>query len=51
MLANPRTFRCPNCKEMINDSMAQAITALHKKSADVVAAASPTDVRQGYALP
>ena len=23
MLANPRTFRCPNCTEMINDSMAQ----------------------------
>ena len=23
MLANPRTFRCPNCKEMINDSMTQ----------------------------
>ena len=23
MLANPRTFRCPNCSEMINDSMAQ----------------------------
>lgn len=21
MLANPRTFRCPNCNEMINDSM------------------------------
>ena len=21
MLANPRTFRCPNCSEMINDSM------------------------------
>ena len=28
MLANPRTFRCPNCKEMINDSMTQAITAI-----------------------
>ena len=23
MLANPRTFRCPNCSEMINDSMTQ----------------------------
>ena len=23
MLANPRTFRCPNCNEMINDSMVQ----------------------------
>ena len=23
MLANPRTFRCPNCNEMINDSMTQ----------------------------
>ena len=23
MLANPRTFRCPNCNEMINDSMKQ----------------------------
>jgi hypothetical protein len=23
MLANPRTFRCPNCKEMINESMVQ----------------------------
>ena len=23
MLANPRTFRCPNCKEMINDTMTQ----------------------------
>ena len=23
MLANPRTFRCPNCHEMINDSMTQ----------------------------
>ena len=23
MLASPRTFRCPNCKEMINDSMKQ----------------------------
>ena len=21
MIANPRTFRCPNCNEMINDSM------------------------------
>src|ERR1044071_7812716 len=21
MLASPRTFRCPNCNEMINDSM------------------------------
>ena len=23
MLATPRTFRCPNCSEMINDSMTQ----------------------------
>jgi hypothetical protein len=23
MLASPRTFRCPNCNEMINDSMTQ----------------------------
>jgi len=23
MLAKPRTFRCPNCNEMINDSMTQ----------------------------
>ena len=23
MLANPRTFPCPNCNEMINDSMTQ----------------------------
>ena len=23
MLAKPRTFRCPNCSEMINDSMTQ----------------------------
>ncbi|HJT27069.1 MAG TPA: hypothetical protein VJ784_06650 [Pyrinomonadaceae bacterium] len=23
MIANPRTFRCPNCNEMINDSMTQ----------------------------
>lgn len=23
MLASPRTFRCPSCKEMINDSMTQ----------------------------
>ena len=23
MLARPRTFRCPNCNEMINDSMTQ----------------------------
>ena len=23
MLANPRTFRCPNCSEMINDSMTE----------------------------
>ena len=23
MLANPRTFPCPNCKEIINDSMTQ----------------------------
>jgi hypothetical protein len=23
MLTSPRTFRCPNCKEMINDSMKQ----------------------------
>jgi len=23
MLASPRTFRCPNCSEMINDSMTQ----------------------------
>ena len=23
MLVNPRTFRCPNCNEMINDSMVQ----------------------------
>jgi len=23
MFAQPRTFRCPNCKEMINDSMKQ----------------------------
>jgi hypothetical protein len=23
MLAQPRTFRCPNCNEMINDSMTQ----------------------------
>ncbi len=23
MIANPRTFRCPNCSEMINDSMTQ----------------------------
>ena len=23
MLARPRTFRCPNCSEMINDSMTQ----------------------------
>lgn len=23
MLASPRTFRCPNCKEMINDSMTE----------------------------
>ena len=23
MLANPRTFRCPNCNEMINDSMTE----------------------------
>lgn len=23
MLAGPRTFRCPNCNEMINDSMTQ----------------------------
>jgi hypothetical protein len=23
MLANPRTFRCPNCSEMINDHMTQ----------------------------
>ena len=23
MLANPRTFRCPNCNEMINDHMTQ----------------------------
>ena len=23
MLASPRTFRCPNCQEMINDSMTQ----------------------------
>ena len=29
----------------------ELITALHKKSSDVAAAASPTDVRQGYALP
>ena len=21
MFAQPRTFRCPNCKEMVNDSM------------------------------
>ena len=23
MIASPRTFRCPNCSEMINDSMTQ----------------------------
>jgi len=23
VIANPRTFRCPNCNEMINDSMTQ----------------------------
>jgi hypothetical protein len=23
MLTHPRTFRCPNCKEMVNDSMTQ----------------------------
>lgn len=23
MIASPRTFRCPNCNEMINDSMTQ----------------------------
>jgi len=23
MLANPRTFRCPDCNEMINDSMTE----------------------------
>lgn len=23
MIANPRTFRCPSCNEMINDSMTQ----------------------------
>ena len=23
MLASPRTFACPNCKEIINDSMTQ----------------------------